>query len=60
MGEVHARGTATERQLLSGLAFAPINSAPDIFLASETLAEAGKLPPNFILITVEFVRSEEE
>ena len=40
------------------LPVASISGAHDIFLASETLAATGKLSPNFIILTVEFVRSE--
>ena len=40
------------------LPVANINGAHDIFLASETLAATGKLSPNFIMLTVEFIRSK--
>jgi cytochrome c len=40
------------------LAVADIDGTHDIFLISETLAEPGTQSPNFVLVTVEFVRGE--
>lgn len=41
------------------LAVSNIGGAHDIFLAAETLAASGKTSPNFILLTVGFVPSEQ-